>query len=160
MTAHSPLRWDGIRTSTARSTTTRRKCGSTRHGLEESHYRYYETELYFGDTWKVTPSLTLTYGVRWQNYSVPYEMNGIESVPNLSFDQYFNARIAQSAAGVPATPHGPVPSYVLGGNANNGPGYFSPSTRLCAPSLLRVFRTPIGRQSLAAARVLFTITPW
>ena len=31
-----------------------------------------------GDTWKMTPSLTFTYGVRYQNYTVPYEVNGLE----------------------------------------------------------------------------------
>jgi len=37
------------------------------------NYRYYETEVYFGDTWKVTPNLDISYGVRYQNYTVPYE---------------------------------------------------------------------------------------
>ena len=50
-------------------------------GSGQTHtYRYYETELYFGDTWKVTPKLTLSYGLRWSNYSVPYDRNGIESI--------------------------------------------------------------------------------
>ena len=108
------------------------------------HYRYYETELYFGDTWKLTPSFTISYGVRWQNYSVPYEVNGIESVPDLSFDQLFNARIAQSAAGAmgPSTDCNatvgagvPCVSYLLGGKANNGPGYFNPQYTNFAPRL-------------------------
>ncbi|MGB6745822.1 MAG: TonB-dependent receptor, partial [Terracidiphilus sp.] len=44
-------------------------------------YRHYETEAYFGDVWKVSPKLTLNYGVRYQFYSVPYETHGFESVP-------------------------------------------------------------------------------
>ena len=32
-----------------------------------------EFELYFGDNWRVTPNLTLTYGVRYMNLGVPYE---------------------------------------------------------------------------------------
>ena len=106
------------------------------------HFRVYETELYFGDTWKLTPSLAISYGVRWQNYSVPYEVGGIESLPDLGFDQLFNARIAQSAASAegPGTDCNPtigagVPcvNYVLGGKANNGPGYFSPQYSNFAP---------------------------
>ncbi len=46
-------------------------------------YRYYELEAYFGDTWKVTPDLTLSYGVRYSWYSVPYEMNGPGIGPEL-----------------------------------------------------------------------------
>lgn len=109
-----------------------------------SHYRYYETEIYFGDTWKLKPSLALSYGVRWQNYSVPYEVNGIESVPTVDFNTLFNARVAQSAAGNygPSTDcasasSGGVPcvAYVLGGKANNGPGYFHPQYANFAPRL-------------------------
>ena len=32
-----------------------------------------EFELYYGDNWRVTPNLTLTYGVRYMNLGVPYE---------------------------------------------------------------------------------------
>lgn len=105
-------------------------------------YRFYETELYFGDTWKLTPSFTISYGLRWQNYSVPYEVHGIESLPNLDFDQFFGARIAQSAAGAqgPSTDCNsqmgagvPCVSYVLGGKANHGPGYFNPLYKNFAP---------------------------
>lgn len=107
-----------------------------------SHYRYYETEIYFGDTWKMTPKLTLSYGVQWQNFSVPYEKNGIESLPSLDFNQLFGARLAQSAAGIggpgtdcnPAIGTGvPCVSYVLGGKANHARGYFSPQYTNFAP---------------------------
>jgi Carboxypeptidase regulatory-like domain len=100
-----------------------------------AHYRFYETEVYFGDSWKVTPELTIAYGVRWQNYSVPYEKNGIESVPTLDFNQLFGARISQSAA-MNTDPTGvPFVQYVLGGKANNGPGYFEPVYKNFAPRL-------------------------
>ncbi len=39
-------------------------------------YRYYETEVYGQDSWHVRHDLTLTYGLRWQYYSVPFEVNG------------------------------------------------------------------------------------
>ena len=44
-------------------------------------YRYFQTEAYLGDTWKVSPKLTHSYGVRYQLYSVPFEAHGDESVP-------------------------------------------------------------------------------
>jgi hypothetical protein len=96
-------------------------------------YRYYETELYVGDTWKVTPSLTVSYGLRWQNYSVPYEKHGLESVENVSFDQYFAARVVQSAAGMSGNQAVPFISYTLGGKANNAPGFYNPDYKNFAP---------------------------
>ncbi len=106
----------------------------------QTQFKYYETELYFGDTWKVTPSLTVTYGLRYQTYTVPYEIHGIESVQSESFADFLTARITQSAAGVGGSnslPGGtnPVPyiTYGLGGKANHGPAYFSPSHKDFAP---------------------------
>jgi len=104
-------------------------------------YQYYETEVYFGDTWKVTPALTLTYGVRYQRYTVPYEVHGLEAVQSESFWNFMRARIAQSAAGAGGTstlPGGgantvPYITYGLGGKANNGPAYFTPSDKDIGP---------------------------
>ena len=44
------------------------------------NYRFFQTEAYFGDTWRVTKNLTLSYGVRYQYYSVPFETHGSQSV--------------------------------------------------------------------------------
>ena len=98
-----------------------------------THYRYYETELYFGDTWKVTPKLTLSYGVRWNNYSVPYEVNGIEATQNTDFNTYFGDRIAQSAASLSGNTALPLISYNLAGKANHAAGYFKPQYTNFAP---------------------------
>jgi hypothetical protein len=106
----------------------------------QTQYRYYETELYFADTWKVTPKLTLTYGVRYQNFTVPYEIHGIESVQSESFWDFMNARISQSAAGAGGSsslPGGtnvvPYISYSLGGKANKGPSFYAPDNKDFAP---------------------------
>ncbi len=111
----------------------------------QTKYKYYETELYFGDSWRVKPNLTITYGLRYQNYTLPYEVHGLESVQNLSFNQYFGARVAQSEAGVAGNatlPTGgagsntvPYITYGLGGKANHGPAYYAPSNLDFAPRI-------------------------
>ena len=107
---------------------------------DNRRYRYYQFELYAGDIWKVTPSLTLSYGVNWQYFSVPYETHGLESVATLqgsstpvTFDQYFSTRLQQSAAGKSGNTALPLIQYVLGGKANNGPGLFNPEYHDIAP---------------------------
>lgn len=109
-------------------------------------YRYYETEMYLGDTWKVSPSLTLSYGLRWQNYTVPYERNGLESVDQMgtpggtlyspeqtTFNNYFSARVAQSAAGVEGNLAVPLFDYILGGKANHAPSLYHTDNKDFAP---------------------------
>lgn len=96
-------------------------------------YRYYELESYFGDTWKVTPHLTMSYGIRYSWYSVPYETNGRESIQNFTFDDYFSKRLAQSAAGQSGDTTLPFISYSLGGKANHARGYYDSSLANFAP---------------------------
>ncbi len=102
-------------------------------------YRYYETELYFTDTWKVTPKLALTYGLRWVNYSVPYEVNGIESVENQNFNTYFGDRVTQSQASQSGNLVVPLIAYSLGGKANHAPGYYQPQYKNFGPRLAAVY---------------------
>jgi hypothetical protein len=96
-------------------------------------YRYFQTQLYAADTWKATPSLTLSYGVNYQLFSVPYEIHGLESTETISYNKYMAARIAQSNAGLTGPTAVPLISYVLGGKANNGPPLYQPQRDLFAP---------------------------
>lgn len=96
-------------------------------------YRYYQSELYASDMWKITPQLTLSYGLTYDLYSVPYEINGQESVPNTTFDKYMGARIAQSNAGISGNSAVPFISYELGGKANSGPPLYQPQHNNFAP---------------------------
>jgi len=117
-------------------------------------YQYYETELYFGDTWKILPTLTLTFGVRYQTYTVPYEVHGLEAVQSEGFWNFMNARIAQSTAGIGGNetlPGGtnvvPYINYGLGGKKNNGPAYFTPSNKDIGPRVAFAW-TPTANRKL------------
>lgn len=100
-------------------------------------YRYYQTQIYAGDTWKATPNLTISYGVNYQLFSVPYETRGFESVEQYSYNNYMSARVAQSTAGKSGATAVPLISYVRGGL--NGPPLYQPEHHLFAPRVAFVF---------------------
>jgi Carboxypeptidase regulatory-like domain len=100
---------------------------------DQRYYRYYQTQVYAADTWKVNRNLTLAYGVNYQLFSVPFETRGLESTIDTNFNQYFNARIAQSNASQTGPTAVPLISYILGGKANNGPPLYQPEHHLFAP---------------------------
>jgi len=91
-------------------------------------YRYYQTELYVGDSWKLNKQLTVSYGLRWQTNSVPYEVHGKQSGYQLqgftyaqsTFNQYFGIRQQLNSSG---SLNQTLPYFqaVLGGKANNAP---------------------------------------
>ena len=106
---------------------------------ESRAYRYFETEMYVGDTWRVNKKLTVSYGLRYQLYSVPYEVHGDESVafdPNtnspITLGRFFAARL-DANAGNPSTTPLPLYTFKLGGKANNGPNLYNPSYKDFAP---------------------------
>lgn len=94
-------------------------------------YRYNQVELYALDSFKITPRLTLTYGVNYQYFTVPYETNGLETTQptlkngGITFDQYMKARVAQSAASISGPNAVPFITYVLGGPKNHGPALYN-----------------------------------
>ncbi len=107
------------------------------------NYRYFETELYVGDTWKIKPKFSVTYGLRYQLYTVPYETHGEESIEytnsttheKSTLESYVSDRLAQSAAGNSSYTGLPIYSVALGGKANNGPNLYQPSYKDLAPRI-------------------------
>lgn len=121
------------------------------------HYKANETEVYLQDAWKARKDLTVTYGLRYVYYSVPYEANGLEAISNLSFSQYIVPRVASGLQGTgacgapfpdcPATgvaPGNPLTTYNLGGKANHAPGYYHPDWRDFAPRLGFAYNPSFG----------------
>jgi hypothetical protein len=82
-------------------------------------YRYYEYEGYVQDSWKIRSDLTLTYGLRYQYDSVPYETNGLEATSQVDLATEFNSRVLNGMDGTSGN-GGPLLTYSLAGKANHG----------------------------------------
>jgi len=102
-------------------------------------YRYFEYEGYAQDQWRVSSSLTLTLGLRYQYFSVPYEVNGVEALSNVDFHTYLNDRLAAAAAGISGDSAIPFLSYDLGGKANNARGIYEPDKNNFSPRVAFAF---------------------
>ena len=123
-----------------------------------------EYEGYFQDSWRMRPNFTLNYGVRWSTSTPVYERNGLQVIPNVNLTDYFNQRVQSSFNGVPFTD--PI-SFVLGGKANNAPGYYKQDWNNWAPSVSfawspdfgdNLFGKVFGREGKSVLRGGFRMT--
>lgn len=94
------------------------------------HFLAHEFETYVQDSWRATPRLTLTYGLRYTLLQPPYETTGNQVAPSISMEDFFQRRGTAMLAGQTYNP--PI-DFALGGNANGRPPYWNWDYRDVAP---------------------------
>ena len=107
----------------------------------ERAFKTQEYEGYFQDSWRMRPNFTLNYGIRWSTSTPVYEKNGIQVVPNVNLTDYFNQRVESARNGVPFTD--PI-TFILGGKANNAPGYYKQDWNNWAPAVSFAWSPDLG----------------
>jgi hypothetical protein len=108
-------------------------------------------EWYVQDTFKAKPNFSVTVGLRYSIFGVPYEANGVEVVPQTSLSQYFADRVGAQLVGIPNSmlPTSLV-TYKVGGPVNHGPGYYPTDYKDFAPRLAIAY-SPKGGSILEKA---------
>jgi hypothetical protein len=107
-------------------------------------YAINDYEFFGQDSWRITPRLSVTYGLRWVLEAPPYETNGYQVAPcveasgggctNQNVADWFNHSAQLAAQGQPANNAGEI-SFVLGGPRNSGPGLWNWDHKNFSPRL-------------------------
>jgi hypothetical protein len=95
-----------------------------------------EYEGYAQDTFKWKRNFTITYGLRYSLYKVPYEVNGVEVMPTVPLSVGFAERVGGQALGIPgwSLPNA-MTTYDVAGPLHNKPGYYPLDKKDFAPRL-------------------------
>jgi len=109
-------------------------------------------EIYGQDSWHFKPNWTLNLGLRWSIFPPPWEVNGLQASPTCSpaaavangtpscppgtfnLGQYFNQNVQNMQNGQ-GFANAPLISFIPGGKANNGPGYYNTQMNNFSPRI-------------------------
>jgi hypothetical protein len=98
----------------------------------DRHFHANEFEWFAQDTWRVTPTLTVTFGVRHSILQTPYETKGQQIAPTVDTHAWFVQRGTAAAQGQVFEDS---LSFTPSGKANGRPGYWAKQKANFAPRL-------------------------
>lgn len=101
------------------------------------HWAVDNYNFYFGDTWKVRPNLSVTYGLNYQLMTPMTETSGQEVTPTVNMGQWFNSRWNAMNQGIPNNQlnGGQLIGFGPAGSPYGKPGLYSAQTKNFAPRL-------------------------
>jgi hypothetical protein len=85
------------------------------------HFATNGYEFYVQDAFRWKPNFTVTYGLRYQLFSPPWETNGLQVAPSFSLGQFFNQRGLNMWQGIPSN-QDPLITFDLAGPGNGKSG--------------------------------------
>ena len=91
-----------------------------------------EFEVYAQDSWRATPKLTITYGLRYTNLQAPYDKNGQSAAPTIDTHAFFQQRAAAASTG---QVYEPALAFAPNGPVYGRPGYWAKQKDNFAPRL-------------------------
>jgi hypothetical protein len=110
------------------------------------HFRANEFEYFVQDSWRIKPSLTVTFGLRHSILQAPYETNGQQIAPTVDTHDWFVKRGTEASQGVVFED---ALKFVPSGKANHRPGYWAKQKTNIAPRLSIVW-APDSKTSIRA----------
>jgi len=96
------------------------------------HYSANEYEGYIQDSWHVTPSLMLTFGLRYVNLQTPWETKGQELTPTIDTDYWYKER---ENAALQGQIYEPNLTFAPAGPYFHTPGFYEKSKDNFAPRI-------------------------
>lgn len=114
--------------------------------LIKRHFKANEFEYYVQDSWRATPKLSITFGVRHTILQTPYETNGQQVGPTVDTHAWFVQRGARAAKGQAYEPN---LTFYPNGPANHAPGYWAKQKINFAPRLAVAY-SPDTKTSIRA----------
>jgi hypothetical protein len=95
------------------------------------------TEFYLQDNWKLTPKLSINYGMRYMYSAPPYEAKGLQVAGFPTMDQYFANRVFAADNGIPGNQlaGGELLTFDVSGPANGKSNYYRPDKNNFAPRI-------------------------
>jgi hypothetical protein len=106
---------------------------------------------YVGDAFRVTRELTLSYGLRYENFRPPYEAHGLQVDTTTPLNEYFAQRNGLQQQGVPANQMPDFTlSYALNGPVNGKPSWWSADNANFAPRFGLAY-APTGHTGILGA---------